>query len=79
MLRTKRKINDCRGVAASGWQKESSRRQLFVIGGLMSPGAGSRPRVPLRFELLYCLSLLSVLLYSFDAGHLGLPAVVTLL
>jgi hypothetical protein len=45
----------------------------------MSPGAGSRPRVPLHFELVYCLSLLSVLLYSFDAGHLGLPAVVTLL
>lgn len=43
----------------------------------MSPDAGSRPRVPLHFELLYCLSLLSVLLYSFDAGHIGLPAVVT--
>jgi len=23
----------------------------FVIGGLLSPGTGSRPRVPLHFEL----------------------------
>ena len=61
-----------------GWRKKVKPPTTLVIGGLMSPGAGSRPRVPLHFELVYCLSLLSVLLYSFDAGHTGLPAVVTL-